>query len=101
MGGMGGKRWVGGGVEVGREVDKPPYRPFALALTTWGRWKSPTYVPYQGDIHGAVEQVPGDGPPTGALQRYHSLNCDITGLAKSPPKTSHYTECSYHPVQYN
>ena len=25
-------------------------------------------------------------PPTGALQRRHSLNRDITGSAKSPPE---------------
>ena len=30
--------------------------------------------------------APGHGSPFGALQRHHSLNRDITGLAKFPPE---------------
>ena len=37
-------------------------------------------------IHGAMAVVPGRGPPTGALQRHHSLNHDITDLELPPEK---------------
>ena len=36
--------------------------------------------------------VPGHGHPIGALYRHHSLSCDNTGLAKSPPEKQ---TCSY------
>ena len=35
----------------------------------------------------AMAAVPDHDPPTGALQRHHSLNCDIEGLAKCPPES--------------
>ena len=38
------------------------------------------------DVHEAMPAVPGHGSRTGALQRHHSLNCDITEVAKCPPE---------------
>ena len=40
----------------------------------------------QEDVHGAMTAISGHGSPTGALQKHHSLNCDITGSAEFPPK---------------
>ena len=37
-------------------------------------------------MHGAMATVSAHGSPTGALQRCHSLNRDITGSAKCPPE---------------
>ena len=55
-------------------------------MVTLGSYKAPTYVPCQGDVHRAMAAVSGHGSPIGALQRDHSLNRDITGLAKCPPE---------------
>ena len=44
------------------------------------------HLPCRGDIHGAMAAVSAHGSPTGALQRHHSLNRDITGSAKCPPE---------------
>ena len=74
---------------VWREEDKPPYRHFGVAVVTWGsyvctRHLDIVYIPCRRDVHGAMAAVSGHGSPTGALQRCHSLNCDITGSTKCP-----------------
>ena len=71
-----------GKLGVRREVDKPPYRHIGVAVATRCNYKAPTPVRYQGDFHGAMAVVPGHGCPTGSLYRRHSLNHDITRLAK-------------------
>ena len=74
--------WVGGwvmGQGVGKEVDKPPYRHLGVCSCVG-------LLPCQRDIHGTMAAVPGHSFPTGALQRCHSLNCDITRLSKCPPE---------------
>ena len=43
------------------------------------------YLPSRGDIHGAMAAVSGHGSPTGALQRHHSLDRDITGSPSRKP----------------
>ena len=67
---------------MGREEEKAPHRQFGV-VATWCSYKAP---PCRGDVHGAMATVSGHGSPTGALQRRHSLNRDITGLAKCPPE---------------
>ena len=61
----------------GREEDKPPYRHFGVAVATWGS--------YNALMYGAMAAVSDHGPPTGDVQRCHSLGRDITGPAKYPP----------------
>ena len=73
VGGMEG--WV-----MGREENKLH---FGVAVATWGSHKVPTM---SGDIHGAMAAISGNGSQIGTLQRCHSLNCEITGLANCPPE---------------
>ena len=68
---MGGVKQV---VGWGREEDKSLYRHFGVAVSTWYCIAT---IPCQGDIHGAIAAVSGHGSSTDALQRCHSLNCDI------------------------
>ena len=60
---MGGGR-EGGGVGVGREVDKPSIHPLEQR---WPPGVATIYLPCQGDVHGAMAAVPGLGCPIGAL----------------------------------
>ena len=64
---------------MGRDVDKPSYRPFGVAVATWYSYKAPT-------MSRSMAAVQDHGPPTGGLQRHHSLNHNITGLAKCSPE---------------
>ena len=78
-GGRGGRRdGRGAGREEGGEGGGP------TSIET--PWSSCRHLPCQGDVHGAMAAVSAHGSPTGALQRRHSLNRDITGSAKSPPE---------------
>ena len=60
---------------------------FRIAVATWCSYKA-AHLPCRRDIHGSVVPDPGHGSPlaTGALQKHHSLNRDITGSAKCPPE---------------
>ena len=49
--------------------------------TLWPLDVATRHLPCQGNVHGAMAAVPGHGSPTGALQRRHYLNYDITGSA--------------------
>ena len=51
VGGMGGEDG-----EERREVDKPPYRHFGVAMATWGSYKL-RHLPCQGDVCGAMAAV--------------------------------------------
>ena len=62
-------------------------RHFGVAVATYGSYKAPLATRHQllpclGDVYGAMTTVSGHGSPTGALQRCHSLNHDITGLTE-------------------
>ena len=67
-----GSGWVGWEGEE-EEEDKHPYRHFGVAVATYS--VATRLLPCQGEVHRAVS---GHGSPTGVLQRYHSLNHDIT-----------------------
>ena len=78
VGGMG-----GGGRAAGRKEDKSPHRRFGAAVATRGSHKAPTMSRRR---HGAMAVALGHGSPTGAHQRRHSLNRDITGSENYPPE---------------
>ena len=68
---------------VGREEDKPPYRHLGVAVATWGSHKAPTMLRRCSWSNGSSFRswLPNWYPP-----KAHSLNCDITGLAKCHPE---------------
>ena len=79
------------GYGVRREVNKSPYRHFGVTGHL-APGVATRHLPCQGDVHGAIAAVSGHGPPTGAFQKCHSPNHDVTGLAKCPPEK----QTSYH-----
>ena len=75
-----------------REEYKPLYRQFEVAVATLGATRHPLC---QRDVHGAMSVVSGYSSPTGALQRCHTLNCDIIELAKVPSRKANQSTLDY------
>ena len=68
--------WDGNGRVVEREEDKPSYRHFGVAVAIWGSYKAPTTLSRYSWRNGSSFRS----------WKCHSINRDITGLAKYPPE---------------
>ena len=82
--------WVGGWVGWEGEGERRGGRrinPHTDSLEQpWPPGAATGHPPCREDAHGAMAVALGHGSPTGAHQRRHSLNRDITGSENCPPE---------------
>ena len=87
--------WEGDEERVGREEDTPPYRHFGVAVATCGAPTTGTFMEQWQQFQIVALQL------IATLQRYHSLNHDITAIQKSRPvDLSSYVHFYIHYFMY-